>query len=170
MNQKTRIASAGGFTLVELMVTVVLMIIVAAAIGVVLVDNQRGWSNMYGRINSDVTTDGYVARKKFDTVIRNSSSEKIVLGEAGSWIELYYYASSASTVVDRYVRFYKADGDLNVEYGTLDPKVTLSVETVCGNVTDCTFRQVGRSAQMILTLDNGEQTNTIVTSAVTHNQ
>ena len=158
-----------GFTLVELMITTVVMIIVAVAIGVVIVDNQRGWSNMYGRINSDVTTDGYVARKKFDAVMRNASSEKILIDSEGNWIEAYYYASGASPVVDRYVRFYEADGDLNVEYGTLDPKVTLSVETVCGNVSNCTFRQVGRSAQMILTLDDGTQTNTIVTSAVTHN-
>ena len=164
-----RLTPLRGFTLVELMITTVVMIIVAAAIGIVIVDNQRGWSNMYGRINSDVTTDGYVARKKFDAAIRNSSSEKIVIDGDGNWIELYYYASGASTVVDRYVRFYEADGDLNVEYGTLDPKVTLSVETVCGNVSGCTFKQVGRSAQMILTLDNGTQTNTVVSSAVTHN-
>ena len=168
MSQK-RLRMLKGFTLVELMITTVVMIIVAGAIGIVIVDNQRGWSNMYGRINSDVVTDGYVARKKFDSAIRNSSSEKIVLDAAGNWIELYYYASSASTALDRYVRFYEADGDLNVEYGTLDPKVTLSVETVCGNVSDCTFKQVGRSAQMILTLDNGTQTNTVVSSAVTHN-
>jgi Tfp pilus assembly protein FimT len=158
-----------GFTLVELMITMVVMIIVASAIGVVLIDNQRGWSNMYGRINSDVTTDGFVARKKFDAVVRNSSSEKISVDPVGTWIELYYYASSASTVVDRYVRFYEADGDLNVEYGTLGPKVTLSVKTICSNVSACTFKQVGRSAQMILTLDNGTQTNTVVTSAVTQN-
>lgn len=158
-----------GFTLVELMITMVVMIIVVSAIGVILIDNQRGWSNMYGRINSDVTTDGYVARRKFDVEIRNANSEKILVDSAGNWIEAYYYASDASTVVDRYVRFYEADGDLNVEYGTLDPKVTLSVETICGNVSGCTFKQVGRSAQMILTLDNGAQTNTIVTSAVTNN-
>ncbi|MHC4229590.1 MAG: hypothetical protein ACYSW0_19330, partial [Planctomycetota bacterium] len=63
-----------------------------------------------------------------------------------------------------------ADGHLNLEYGQLDPRVTLSVETVCRNVSVCTFQQVGTSAQMTITLDNGTQTNTIVTSAVTHNQ
>lgn len=168
MTQK-RPTGLRGFTLVELMITMVVMVIVASAIGVVLIDNQRGWSNMYGRINSDVTTDGYVARKKFDAAVRNSSSEKISVDPAGTWIELYYYASGASTVVDRYVRFYEADGDLNIEYGTLNPKVTLSVATVCSNVSACTFKQAGRSAQMILTLDNGTQTNTVVTSAVTQN-
>ena len=158
-----------GFTLVELMITMVVMVIVASAIGVVLIDNQRGWSNMYGRINSDVTTDGYVARKKFDAVVRNSNSEKISVDPAGTWIELYYYSSGAAPVVDRYVRFYESDGDLNVEYGTLGPKVTQSVTTLCSNVSACTFKQAGRSAQMILTLDDGTQTNTVVTSAVTQN-
>jgi hypothetical protein len=63
-----------------------------------------------------------------------------------------------------------ADGDLNFEYGQLQPRATLGVETVCENVTLCTFKQAGQSIQMILTLDNGTQTNTIVTSAVTNNQ
>jgi Tfp pilus assembly protein PilW len=166
---KKKCMTRGGFTLVELMITTVVMIIVALAIGVVIVDNQRGWSNLYGRINSDVTTDGYVARKKFDTVMRNTSGEKFVLGDDGSSIEAYFYASSASTVPDRYVRLYAADGDLNMEYGQLDPKVTTSVETICGNVSECIFRQIGKSVQMILTLENETQTNTIVTSAVAHN-
>jgi hypothetical protein len=72
--------------------------------------------------------------------------------------------------VDRYARFYAADGDLNFEYGQLDPRVTLDVETVCSNVSACTFKQAGQSIQMILTLDNGTQTNTVVSSAVAQNQ
>ena len=150
----------------------VIMIVVGLAIGVVIVDGQSSWSHMYDRINSDIVTDGYVARKKFDVVMRNASREKIRLGDAGSWIEVYYYASDSSTVVDRYARFYAADGDLNLERGQLypSPRVTLDVETICGNVTACTFKSVGQSIQMILTLDNGTQANTIVTSAVTHNK
>jgi len=159
-----------GFTLVELMITTVIMIIVGLAIGVVIVDGQTGWNTMYDRLNSDVVTDGYVARKKFDVVMRNASREKILLGDAGSWIEVYSYAGFSSTTVDRYSRFYAADGDLNLEHGQLNPRATLDVETVCGNVTACTFRSIGQSTQMILTLDNGTQVNTIVSSAVTHNQ
>mgnify|MGYP001047132124 CR=1 FL=1 len=167
---KRRKNNSRGFTLVELMITTVIMLIVGLAIGVVIVDGQSGWSFMYERINSDVVTDGYVARKKFDSVMRSASREKLLLGDAGSWIEVYYYATASSTVLDRYARFYVADGDLNFEYGQLQPRSTLGVETVCENVTACTFKQVGQSTQMILTLDNGKQTNTIVSSAVTHNQ
>jgi prepilin-type N-terminal cleavage/methylation domain-containing protein len=167
---KKRPRDLRGFTLVELMITMVIMLVVGLAIGVVIVDGQSSWSHMYDSMNSDVVTDGYVARKKFDVVMRNASREKILLGDAGGWIEVYYYASHLSKVVDRYVRFYAADGDLNIENGQLDPRATLDVETVCGNVTACTFRSVGQSTQMILTLDNGTRANTIVTSAVTQNQ
>jgi prepilin-type N-terminal cleavage/methylation domain-containing protein len=159
-----------GFTLVELVITAAIMTIVALAIGVVIVDGQSSWNVMYSRVNSDVVTDGYVARRKFDVVMRKASREKILLGSSGTSVEVYYYADDSSTVPDRYARFYTAAGDLNFEYGQLDPRRTLGVETVCSNVSACTFKQAGRSAQMILTLDNGTQTNTVVSSAVTQNQ
>ena len=166
---KKRLTASRGFTLIELLTAMAIMIIVILAIGVALVDGQRGWNYMYGRIYSDVVTDGYVARRKFDAVLRKASREKFLIDPAGGWVEVYYYANDASTVVDRYARFYVADGELNIEYGQLDPKETLSIETVCGNVSGCTFEQLGRSIQMILKLDNGTQTNTVISSAVTHN-
>jgi len=169
MNKK-RPTARKGFTLVELMITTVIMIVVGLAIGVVIVDGQTGWNTMYDRMNSDVVTDGYVVRKKFDVVMRSASRGQSLVASDGSWIEVYSYASPSSTVVDRYSRFYVSDGDLNLEYGRIEPRSTLSVDTVCGNVTACTFQQVGTSTQMTLTLDNGTQTNTIVSSAVTHNQ
>jgi prepilin-type N-terminal cleavage/methylation domain-containing protein len=167
---KTGPNAGKGFTLVELMITTVIMLIVGLAIGVVIVDGQTGWNRMYDRINSDVVTDGYVARKKFDNVMRSASREKTLLAADGSWVEIYYYASPYSAVVDRYARFYVSDGDLNLEYGQIDPRSTLDVETVCENVAACTFKQAGTSIQMILKLDNESQTNTIISSAVTHNQ
>jgi len=166
---KKRLAASRGFALIELIIATAIMIIVVLAIGIALVDGQRGWSIQYDRIYSDVVTDGYVARRKFDAVMRRASRDKFLLDDAGSWVEVYYYADDTSTVVDRYARFYVADGNLNVEYGQLDPKATITIETVCGNVSGCTFAQAGRSIQMILKLDNGTQTNTVISSAVTHN-
>jgi prepilin-type N-terminal cleavage/methylation domain-containing protein len=167
---RARPRAAGGFTLVELAVTAAIVSIIALAIGAVIVDSQSSWNVMYERVNSNVVTDGYVARKKFDAVIRKASRDKLVVGDSGSSVEVYYYADDSSTVPDRYARFYTADGDLNLECGQLDPRVTLTVETVCKNVSACTFEQLGRSVQMILTLDNGTQTNTVVSSAEMQNQ
>ncbi|MCH7556887.1 MAG: prepilin-type N-terminal cleavage/methylation domain-containing protein [Planctomycetes bacterium] len=166
---KKRLTASRGFTLTELIIAMAIMLIVILAIGMALVDGQRSWNIQYDRIYSDVITDGYVARRKFDAVMRTASRDNFWLDDTGSWVEVYYYADDTSTVVDRYARFYVANGDLNVEYGQLNPKVTLTIETVCGNVSGCTFAQVGRSIQMILTLDNGTRTNTVISSAVTHN-
>ena len=164
-----RLTSSRGSTLIELLIAMAIMIFVILAIGMALVDGQRGWNNMYDRIYSDAVTDGYVARRKFDAVLRKASGETFSLAGDGSWVEVNYYANDASTVVDRYARFYTSGGTLNVEYGQLNPKETISVESACSNVSGCIFMQSGRSAQMILTLDDGTKTNTIITSARANN-
>jgi prepilin-type N-terminal cleavage/methylation domain-containing protein len=166
---KKRLTTSQGFTLIELLIAMAIMLIVILAIGMALVDGQRGWNYMYNRIYSDIVTDGYAARRKFDAVLRKASREKFLIDPAGGWVEVYYYASDASTVVDRYARFYASGGKLNVEYGQLNPKATDTIEIVCENVSSCTFVQLGRSIQMILKLDNGTQKNTLITSAVTNN-
>jgi len=166
---KKRSSASRGFTLTELVTGMAIMVFVIFAIGMALVDGQRGWNYMYDRIYSDVVTDGYAARRKFDAILRKASKDKFLIDSAGSWVEVYYYASDASTVLDHYARFYTSGGTLNVEYGELNPKSTLTIETVCENVSDCTFEQLGRSIQMVLKLDNGTHTNTVITSAVTNN-
>jgi len=154
---------------VEMMVTMAIMAIVGLAIGVVIVDGQTSWNTMYGRANSDVMTQGYAARKKLDAVVRGASRQRFMIANNGSWIEAYTFESDASTEVDRYWRFYESDGDLLAEYGTVSPRATLSVDTVCENVSECTFSQNGKAIQMTLTLDDGNQTNTIVSSVFAHN-
>jgi hypothetical protein len=169
-----KIIARQGLTLIEVMIAVVLAVIVVFGVGTMLVDSQRGWHTMYNRIYSDVMTGGYVARKAFDGVVRKATRQKYSLADDGTWIEVYYYADANSVSIDRYARFYYdpnvgGSGQLNVEYGALNPRETLDTETICQDVTSCIFTGTGRSAQMFLTLDNGTQTNTIVTSSVMHN-
>ena len=160
-----------GFTIVELMIAVMLAAIVMFGVGAMVVDSQRGWHRMYNRIYSDVATDSYVARKTFDSVIRKASSEKLLLDAAGNWLEVYYYADANSAVVDRYARFsYDGIDQLDIEYGIVEPRQTLSIRPVCENVSGCVFKAAGRSVQMILTLDDGSQTATVVSSSVMHNE
>ncbi len=166
---KKRIANPKGFTLVELMVATTLAIVVISGVGLTLADSHRGWNRMYNRIYSDVVTDGYVARKTFDSVVRNASKDVDLLDSAGSWLEVYYYADANSTVVDRYGLFYLSSSELKLEYGSLDPRMELGTRTICSDVSFCVFKAAGQSAQMILTLDDGSQTLTVATSAVMHN-
>ncbi len=169
---KKKLTTQRGFTLISLMIATALVVIPILAIGVVLVDCQRAWQAMYNRTFSGVATDSYVARRTFDAVIRKASREKLLLDDAGNWVEIYYYQDANSTAIDRYVcfRFYKAYSQLIAEYGKLNPKATLATQTICGNVSKCVFKGTGRSAQMILTLDDGSRTVTVASSAVMHNQ
>jgi hypothetical protein len=166
-----RLTFRSGFTITELAVAIAASVIVMVGVAVILVDGMKGWNRMYNRAYGDVVTDSYVARRLFDTEIRKASRERYSLATDGSWLEIYYYFSAASTEVDRYARFSTSNGgDLNVEYGIVEPRQTMRIQTICGNVTSCTFMGQGRSAQMVLTLDDGSQTVTTVTSAVMHNQ
>ena len=158
-----------GLTLVELMVATVIALIVVLGIGIVLVDSQRGFSAIYNRVYSGVVTDGYVARKTFDSVIRKAGGMDPDSVDAGNWVEVHYYADANSTALDCYARFYCAAGQLNIEYGSREPGQTPTTSIVCRNVQGCVFKKAGRSAQMILTLDNGSQTMTVVSSAVMQN-
>lgn len=168
MSKKT-IANRKGFTLIELMVATGLASTIIIAVGVLVVDSQRGWNTMYNRAYSDVVTDSHVVRRMFDSVIRNASSQGILLDDEGGWVEVYYYSDPNSPAVDRYARFYGSNDQLLIEYGALNPRQTLNTEIICEDVTSCAFMSAGNSAQMILTLDNGSQNKTVVASAVMHN-
>ena len=166
---KQRFNLKAGLTIVELMVAVGVGIIIFAGVTVLLVDSQRGWNRMYSQLYSDVVTDSFIARKTFDSIIRKSASAYSSIDDEGSWLEVCYYADEFSVVPDLYARFYESGGDLNIEYGTLDPKQTTSVQTICSNVVNCVFKKVGKSAQMILTTEEDSQQIATITSAVMHN-
>ncbi|MHC4088130.1 MAG: prepilin-type N-terminal cleavage/methylation domain-containing protein [Planctomycetota bacterium] len=162
-----------GFTIIELMIATGLASTVVVGVGMLLVDSQRGWNRMYSRTYSDISTDSHVARRRFDSTVRNASTQGILLAADGSWVEVYYYSDPNSTIVDRYARFFTyGDGpcQLLAEHGAVEPRQILNTETICGNVTSCVFKSAGNSAQMILTLDDGSQSATIVASAVMHNR
>ena len=169
MSKNKRIANSKGFSLLELMMATTLACIVVVGVGVVLVDSQRGWNAMYTRTYSDVVTDAHVARRRFDSVVRNASSQGVLLDDYGNWVEVYYYSDPNSSIVDRYTRFISSNSQLTVEYGVVEPRQTLNTEILCENVSSCVFKLAGNSVQMVLTLDDGSQNATIVASAVTHN-
>jgi len=162
-----------GFTLTELAVTAVIMIIVILALGTVIVDSIRGWNKMYARVYADVVTDSYVARNAFDRVVRSAGRQTYLLDVDGAWLQVYCYSSASATTLDRYARFIVANGELQILHGNRALDGTLSdpdrTETLCANVSSCIFMGDGRSAQMELTLDDGTLSATVVSSAVMHN-
>ncbi len=173
MNIKRNKAKRKGFTLIELMIATGLSSAVIIGIGMLLVDSHRSWNKMYSRTYSGISSDSHVARRRFDSVVRNASTQGILLADDGSWVEVYYYSDPNATVVDRYARFFTYSGlddnQLLIEHGAINPRQTLTTETVCGYVAGCVFKSFGNSAQMVLTLSDGSDVETIVASAVMHN-
>ena len=164
-----------GFTLTELTVVMAMAPVVILSMGIVLVDSQRGWNQMYNRVYSGVVLDGYVARKTFDTVVRKSSISRERLGNDNDEVVLYYYNDPASsTWLDRYARFYTAGKRLLVDYGKLNakgnPKGPRQTVTLAHNVEAVNFSVAGTCVQMTLRLDNGCEALTVMTSAVRQNE
>jgi hypothetical protein len=170
---KKKIQNRKGFTSIELMIATMIASIIVIGVGMTIADSHRGYDAMYDRVYSDVVSDAYVARRTFDNVIRRATRTRFLLDANGNWLEAYYCQDPNATIVDSYARFSEdiTTGTLNVEYGRLNPRETLSTNTVCGNVDGCIFfKGAGYSAQMVLTLDNGSERITVVSSAVMHNQ
>ncbi len=161
-----------GFTLIELTVASLIAAIVMLGLAVVFVSSQRAYEVTYYKVNADVVTDGFYARSLFDTVVRKSATYSVTIGEGGQWAKMHYYQDDDSECLDRYARFYTADEELKVEYGTVDDagvEETTDIHTVCENVSACVFETCGNSVVMALTLDDGNKSNTIVASAYAHN-
>jgi Flp pilus assembly pilin Flp len=158
-----------GVTAIEAIIATVILVIVMIGVSSVLAQCQRNWNRMYNRVYSDVVVESYLAKIMFDSVISKSSATGIQIDPDNQWIEVNYYADDASTVLDRYAKFYFEQGVLYVEHGQLSPKQPFSIAIVCSHVSNCSFRHNGKAAHMLLTLDNGSQQLTVGTSSLLHN-
>lgn len=165
---KHRPLSSRGFTMPDLMIGLTIATVCMLAISGVLAGDQRAWLSVYGRVFGDVATGADVARRRFDTLVRQASKIGSVFDSSGAWIEVHYYAEASSSTVDRYARFYVAGGNLKVDYGQVNPRTIDTTQVLCGNVTSCLFLHTGDAAQMVLTLDDGSHTTTVTSAAVMH--
>ncbi|MBW8035543.1 MAG: hypothetical protein FVQ79_07920, partial [Planctomycetes bacterium] len=62
-----------GFSLMELIVSMVIAMIILLGVGSVLVHQQMAWNQMYERVHEGLVADGYVSKMSFDGVVRKSS-------------------------------------------------------------------------------------------------
>jgi len=172
MKQQT-VKSRCGVTLIELAVVMAIAPIVVLSMGILLVDSQRGWNQMYNRLTCGVVNDAYVANKAFEAVVRKSSINRVSLGDGE--VKLYYYNDPmSSTWLDRYARFYTAGTELLVDYGHLDsnwiPGGRIQTITLAHNVKAANFYVVGVCVQMVLSFDNGSESLIVATTAMRHNE
>lgn len=178
-NRKTK---KSGFTLVEMMVTILILTVVMLGLAGVMADSHKGYNRMYKRIHGDVVNDAYVARLRFDKVCRKARAGSADLGIDPDvpFLQILYYSTPntngpADLPPDRYAQFYLNGADLMLDTGTYDPETGVGpptgTETVARNVTELKFSAVGgKCCQMVMTLlKDGEHSITVTCSSIMHN-
>jgi hypothetical protein len=165
-----------GLTLIELMVASTMATICMITVGTVFSDSQKAWNQTYTKANSSIMLDSQLASKAFEATVRKASCEKYMLDPPDAeghshWVEVYYYASDASTTTDRYAKLYVDGGTFYIEHGVFDPRETLGdPTTICSGVTAFNFSGSGRCIRLDMTLSNNNDDVSFISSAVPQNQ
>lgn len=172
MPKKTRKQS--GFTLIELMVTILIASIAMVGIGGVIADAHRGFRQMYERIHGDIVTDAYAARLRFDKICRMARAGTAALNADATAVQISYYSTPNTT----------GDADLppdcNATFSLSGTNLVLNTgtgtETVARNVTELQFSAPvdGKSVQMVMTLDkdlnkDSDYSITVTCGSIMHN-
>ena len=170
-----------GFTLVELMVTIVIAAIILMGIGGVLADSHKGWWRMWERENEGIVPNAYRARKTFDRLVRQASIRRqLVDGEpylvvGNTSLTVYYYSAPLTALaLDKYATFRLAGSDLVVDYGDLqpgtwEPEGNPGTMVLAEDVQAVEFTVQGTAIRMELTLKTTRQTMTVAVCAYRYN-
>ncbi|MCE5185502.1 MAG: type II secretion system GspH family protein [Planctomycetaceae bacterium] len=168
-----RISRANGFTLMELVVTILISSVMVAAVAMIMVDSHRGWLDSYAKIYGGAADDAAMSGAAFERILRKASHSRYVLNGTDD-ITVYYYSDwQTSEALDAFGRFYRSQDDpqeLYLETGTLDPQQVDSTVKLAAHVTDLQFRPFDGGVEMVLLLDDGREQTTLVTAAILHNE
>jgi hypothetical protein len=160
-----------GLTLVELITASSMATVCILAVGLVFSDSQNAWNKTYTKSNSAIMLDSHNASKAFEAAVRKATCQKYLLDTtSGQWVEVYYFASAASTVPDRFAKFYVDNGTFYIDRGVISPLQVLDTTAVCDNVTEYLFSGSGRCVRLNMTLSKDNQSVTFNSSAIPQNQ
>ena len=164
-----------GVTLMELLVTMAIASIVMLGASVIIVDAHYSWNSMYERIHGDVMSDAYFARMRFDTMCRKADGADVRLDADVPLLEVYCYSvpnvgDDPDLSPDLFVQFYLNGTELVQDVGDIATSTVTSSAVIARNVVELKFSAEGdRGAQMLLTLNNGEESITVTCGSVRHN-
>jgi len=182
-----KITKQSGFTMVELMVTVLIASIIMVAISGVIADASKGYNQMYNRIHGDIINDAYVARLRFDKICRSARAGTAILNADATTLQVLYYSKPNNTndpnlPPDRYAEFYLNNTNLMLDTGTYNPNTGViaqtGTETVARNVVGSSLKFSApvneKSVQMVMTLDknpaiNSDYSITVTCGSIMHN-
>ena len=171
-NQKTK---KSGFTLIELMVTILLASVVFLGVAVVMADGIRGYRQMLTRVHGNLANDAYVARIKFDKICRKARANSATLDTSVPSLQVLYYSTPNTTggaddPPDMYALFYLNGTSLMLDTGTVTAGTAATTETVANSVTELQFSTThSKSVQMVVTLNDNVNSITVTCGSIMHN-
>lgn len=157
----------------ELILTILLSGIMVAAVGLVMVDSHRGWLDSYAKVHGGAADDAAMSGTAFERIVRKASRSRYELTGIDDLTVYYYQDWQTSTELDAYGRFYRsqdAPEELYLETGSLDPQRVEATVRLASNATDVQFRAFSGGIEMILLLDDGRESTTLVMPAILHNE
>jgi hypothetical protein len=174
-----------GFTLIELMVTAIIVVIAIIGISGVIAGSHRDYSEMFKRVHGDIANDAYTARLRFDKVCRKAKAGSAVIDSSVPSLQVLYYSSpnvNGSALLelsppDSFAKFYKSGSNLLLETGLIGTTDD-TPEVVARNVTELEFSysnpEDSKSVQMVMTLDKdasnaNDYSITITCGSIMHN-
>ena len=163
-----------GFTITELVLAIAVGTMLILALGVVMVDTQKGWQDSYAKVHGGAASDAMMAKTAFDSIVRKAS-RSIYQFDGFDDITVYYYDNwLTSATLDRYARFFRSDenpSQMYVQQGTLKDGVkdVMTEVLLASNVADLEFKPINGGIEMKLALDDGREQTTVVSTAILHN-
>ncbi len=174
-----------GMTLIELMVTVIIVGVAIIAISGVMAGSHRDYAQMFKRVHGDISNDAYTARLRFDKICRKAAAGTAVIDTTVPSLTVLYYSSpnvngSALPEIsppDSFAKFYKSGTNLLLETGSIG-STDDTPEVLARNVTELEFSysvpQDSKSVQMVMTLDKNtsdayDYSVTITCGSIMHN-
>ena len=173
---KIRPIKRAGLTIVELITASVMGVICLLAVGTVVYDSQKAWNETYTKANSSIMLDSHMASKAFEATVRKATCQQYTLdppdeeSSISHWAEVYYFASTTSADTDRYAKLYVENGTFYIEHGVFSPRQVLGTIPICNNVTAFSFSGSGRCVRMQMTLSEGNDSVSFISSAIPQNQ
>jgi prepilin-type N-terminal cleavage/methylation domain-containing protein len=163
-----------GFTLIELMITVLIVTVAAVAISGVIAGSHLQYAQMFKRVHGDVANDSYNSRLIFDRICRKAKASSAVINSSVPSLRVDYYSNpnvngSAYLIPDKFAIFYLGGTNLMLDTGNVGSSADTST-VIARNVTELEFSAPNiKSAQMVMTLKNNDHSITITCGSVMHN-
>lgn len=162
-----------GFSLSELLTTIIVSSVLLLPIGIIMLDTQRGWLDTYAKFHGGAADDAAMAKSAFDKIVRKASRSAYNLAALDDLTVYYYTDWENSTSLDRSARFYRSSvnpSEMYIEHIRLDNGTTVGSVLLASNVSDLEFLPVNGGLTMKLTLDDGREQTTVVSTALLHNE